>query len=32
MTDERIALAELLQKKGDSDFLRAISEGKCIDC
>jgi len=32
MTDERIALAELLQKKGDSDFLRAIPEGKCIDC
>jgi len=32
MTDARIALAELLQKKGDSDFLRAIAEEKCIDC
>jgi hypothetical protein len=32
MTDERIALAELLQKDGDSDFLRAMAEGKCIDC
>jgi hypothetical protein len=31
MTDERMALAELLQKNGDGDFLRAIAEGKCID-
>jgi putative transposase len=26
MTDERMALSELLQKSGDSDFLRAVAE------
>ena len=26
MTDERMALVELLQKSGDSDFLRAVAE------
>ena len=26
MTDERMALAELLQKSGDGDFLRAVAE------
>jgi len=26
MTDDRMALAELLQKSGDSDFLRAVAE------
>ena len=31
MTDERMALAALLQKKRDGDFMRAIAEGKCID-
>jgi transposase-like protein len=27
MTEERMALVELLQKRGDSDFLRAVAEG-----
>jgi len=27
MTDDRMALVELLQKSGDSDFLRAVAEG-----
>jgi hypothetical protein len=26
MTDERMALGELLQKSGDGDFLRAVAE------
>ena len=26
MTDERMALAELLQKSGDGDFLRSVAE------
>ena len=26
MTDERMALAELLQKSGDGDFLRTVAE------
>jgi hypothetical protein len=26
MTDDRMALVELLQKSGDSDFLRAVAE------
>ena len=26
MTDERMALVELLQKSGDGDFLRAVAE------
>jgi hypothetical protein len=26
MTDERMALAELLQKSGDGDFLRSVPE------
>jgi putative transposase len=26
MTDDRMALIELLQKSGDSDFLRAVAE------
>jgi len=26
MTDDRIALVELLQKSGDGDFLRAVAE------
>ena len=26
MTEERMALAELLQKSGDGDFLRAVAE------
>jgi hypothetical protein len=26
MTEERMALVELLQKSGDSDFLRAVAE------
>jgi hypothetical protein len=26
MTDDRMALAELLQKSGDGDFLRAVAE------
>ncbi len=26
MTDERMALIELLQKSGDGDFLRAVAE------
>jgi putative transposase len=26
MTEERMALAELLQKSGDSDFLRTVAE------
>jgi hypothetical protein len=26
MTDERMALAELLQKSGDGDFLRIVAE------
>ena len=27
MTDDRMALVELVQKSGDSDFLRAVAEG-----
>jgi len=27
MTDERMALVDLLQKSGDGDFLRAVAEG-----
>jgi len=27
MTEERMALIELLQKSGDSDFLRSVAEG-----
>jgi hypothetical protein len=27
MTDERLALAELLAKAGDGDFLRSVAEG-----
>jgi hypothetical protein len=27
MTDERMALVELLQKSGDGDFLRAVAGG-----
>ena len=27
MTDDRVALAELLQKCGDGDLLRAVAEG-----
>lgn len=26
MTDDRLALAELVQKAGDGDFLRAVAE------
>ena len=26
MTDERMALVELLQKRGDGDFLRAVAK------
>jgi len=26
MTDDRMALTELLQKSGDGDFLRAVAE------
>ena len=26
MTEERMALVDLLQKSGDSDFLRAVAE------
>ena len=26
MTDDRVALVELLQKSGESDFLRAVAE------
>ena len=26
MTDDRMALAELLQKSGDGDFLRTVAE------
>jgi hypothetical protein len=26
MTEDRMALVELLQKSGDSDFLRAVAE------
>ena len=29
MTDERMALVELLQKSGDADFLRAVAERYC---
>ena len=27
MTDDKMALVELVQKSGDSDFLRAVAEG-----
>ena len=27
MSEERMALVELLQKSGDPDFLRAVAEG-----
>ena len=27
MTDDRMALVDLLQKSGDGDFLRAVAEG-----
>jgi hypothetical protein len=31
MTDERMALVELLQKSGDGDFLRAVAEPEGLD-
>jgi hypothetical protein len=31
MTDERLPLAELLQKAGDGDFLRAVAR-RCCSC
>jgi hypothetical protein len=31
MTDERMALVELLQKSGDGDFLRSRGEGGAAD-
>jgi hypothetical protein len=31
MTDERMALVELLQKSGESDFLRAVAEAVPAD-
>ena len=27
MTEERLALSELLEKSGEGDFLRAVAEG-----
>ena len=29
MTDDRLPLAELLQKSGDDDFLRSVAEACC---
>jgi len=29
MTDDRMALVELLQKSGEGDFLRAVAEAAC---
>ena len=29
MTEERLALAELLEKAGEGDFLRSVAEGCC---
>ena len=31
MTEERLALSELLEKAGDGDFLRSVAE-QCCNC